>query len=48
MFLMISHFNTDVLKNFVLIPRMHGDTYNRNPSVEAVRFTIRKNDVEFE
>lgn len=46
MLLMISHFNTDVLKNFISIPRMHGDTYN--PSVEAVRPTIRKNDVEFE
>lgn len=45
---MICHFNTDVLKNFVSIPRIYGDTYNRNLFVKAMRPTIRKNDVEFE
>ena len=42
-FLMTSRLNSDPIKNFFSVLRMHGGSYNRNPSAKAVRLSIRKN-----
>ena len=42
-FLITSRLNTDALENFFSILRMQGGSYNRNPSVKAVRIAIKKN-----
>ena len=42
-FLITSRLNTDSLENFFSILRMQGGSYNRNPSVKAVRIVIKKN-----
>ncbi|KAK2575209.1 hypothetical protein KPH14_012288 [Odynerus spinipes] len=42
-FLMTSCLNTDALENLFGAFRMHGGTYNRNPSAKMVRLFLRKN-----
>ena len=43
LFLMTSRLNTDVVENLFSVLRMHGGSYNQNPSVKAVRLALRKN-----
>lgn len=39
---MTSRLNTDALENYFAVLRMHGGTYNHNPSVTAVRLAMKK------
>ena len=35
--------NSDAIANFFSVLRMHGGSYNRNPSAKAICVSIRKN-----
>ena len=41
-FLMTSRLNSDPIENFFSVLRMHGGSYNRNPSAKAYVFQLEK------